>query len=358
MHEPTGCGHAAMHHGAVPTLLALGFSWRKRALLRQFLAPAAIRFVSRASQVPDGASVAVWASGPFGRLWDDAQHCRRFKRLFVEDGFLRSVGLGADWVRPLSWVVDRRAIYYDASAPSDLEHILEFDEFDAPTLQRASALRRQLVATGLTKYNVGTGTWRRDARVGAKQVVLVVGQVETDASLRLGAPGIASNLELLKAVRSANPDAWLLYKPHPDVLAGLRRQGVLEAQAGRYCDEVVTEVTMGALLGAVDTVHVMTSLAGFESLLRGTEVVCHGQPFYAGWGLTQDLLPLPRRTRRLDIDRLVAGALLRYPVYLSMATGLPCPAEQAVSELLAWRQGSAAGLPLWRRLLRPLLRHA
>lgn len=59
----------------------------------------------------------------------------------------------------------------------------------------------------------------------------------------------------------------------------------------------------------------MTSLTGFDALLRGKRVVVFGRPFYAGWGLTQDMLPIPRRQRQLYLDELVAGALLHYPLY-------------------------------------------
>ena len=43
---------------------------------------------------------------------------------------------------------------------------------------------------------------------------------------------------------------------------------------------------MDVLLGIVDEVHTLTSLTGFEALLRGIEVHAYGGPFYAGWGLT------------------------------------------------------------------------
>ena len=63
----------------------------------------------------------------------------------------------------------------------------------------------------------------------------------------------------------------------------------------------------------------------------------------------------PRRTRRLQLDELVAGALLRYPVYLSAATGQRCTAEQGLDELLQWRERQPAKDPWWRRWVRPLI---
>ena len=345
---------------ARPALIyAIGFSWRKRSLVRQFLSPSPIKFVRQPAQVPEGACAAVWASGPFGQQAQLHDLAGRFKWLFLEDGFLRSVGLGADLVRPLSWVIDSRGIYYDASRPSDLEHLLQTAAFDAPTLQRAASLRGQLVSSGLTKYNVGTAPWHRPIAAAGKKVVLVPGQVETDAAIRLGAAGVTTNLALLQAARKAEPDAWLIYKPHPDVVAGLRNAGAHENLAAQWCDEIVTGVPMGTLLESVEAVHVLTSLTGFEALLRGKEVVCHGVPFYAGWGLTQDMRPLLQRSRRsrlLSLDQLVAGVLLLYPTYVSRVSRRVCTAEQALAELLSWRASSGAALPFWRKMLRPLLK--
>lgn len=346
-------------NGALPTALyAAGFSLRKRPLVRQFLNCADIRFVRHINQIPVEATAVVWASGPFGVGWVPDTDAWPFKRIFLEDGFLRSVGLGADLIRPLSWVVDHQGIYYDASRPSDLENILQATVFSADTLQRASALQQQLVTTGLTKYNVGSQRWQRPAAAEGRALVLVTGQVETDAAIRLGAPGITTNLALLQAARAAHPSAWVIYKPHPDVVAGLRNSGAREGDAVQWCNQIVTDVSMGALLDVVDVVHVLSSLAGFEALLRGKKVVCHGLPFYAGWGLTHDVLSTPRRTRALTMDELVAGVLLQYPRYVSRITRTPCTAEQALSELIDWKAHVSDRIPLWRKMLRPFIRHA
>ncbi len=339
-------------------LYAAGFSLRKRPLVRQFLDRDDIRFVRDVRKIPAGATVAVWASGPLGVGWVPDASTPPFKRIFLEDGFLRSVGLGADLIRPLSWVVDHQGIYYDASRPSDLEHLLQTTAFKPDTLHRAAVMRQQLVTTGLTKYNVGAGRWQQPAAAEGRALVLVPGQVETDAAIKLGAPGISTNLALLQAARAAHPAAWVIYKPHPDVVAGLRNSGAQEADAAQWCNQVVTDVSMGALLDVVDVVHVLSSLAGFEALLRGKRVVCHGLPFYAGWGLTHDVLSTPRRTRALSMDELVAGVLLQYPRYVSRITCKPCSAEQALAELIDWKKRVSARTPLWRKILRPFIRHA
>ena len=106
----------------------------------------------------------------------------------------------------------------------------------------------------------------------------------------------------------------------------------------------------------VDELHTLTSLAGFEALLRGKTVVCYGQPFYSGWGLTSDMIPVARRTRQLTLNELVAGALMLYPTYISRTTGRFTTPERALDELLAWRQQQPGGVSLWTRLKRVVLR--
>ena len=65
----------------------------------------------------------------------------------------------------------------------------------------------------------------------------------------------------------------------------------------------------------------MTSTVGFEALIREKPVVTYGMPFYAAWGLTTDRLKCPRRLRKLTLEELVCGALMKYPRYLNPATG-------------------------------------
>ena len=123
--------------------------------------------------------------------------------LRIEDGFLRSVGLGVDLIRPLSWVIDRQGIHFDATRPSELETLLANTEFSAEQQRRAAALRARVVAGGLTKYNVGKDRWTRPR--GRAHVILVPGQVPTDAALSFSALQPTANLALLRAVRDANP---------------------------------------------------------------------------------------------------------------------------------------------------------
>lgn len=334
----------------------LGFSLRKRRYLRGFLPGRRLRAIRSISALRPGDTVAVWASHP---LRQAIEALPELKVLRVEDGFLRSVGLGAQLAKPLSWVVDPVGIYYDPAGPSGLEMLLQTSRLDPTQIARGRDLRERIVAARLSKYNVGSSSWPglSARRAPAQAVVLVVGQVERDASVRSGAAAISTNIGLLRAARRQHPDAWLVYKPHPDVIAGLRGAGENETAAGTVCDEIVTQAPIDKLLDMVDAVHVITSLTGFEALMRGKTVYCHGMPFYAGWGLTHDSVTTSRRSRRLTLDELCAAALIAYPSYVDRATGRPCSAEEAVESLVDWRQRDDGSLRWWHRLLKPVLRH-
>ncbi len=251
----------------------------------------------------------------------------------MEDGFLRSVGLGSDLVEPASLVVDRSGIYYDPSKPSELEDILQRTTFSAAELERAARLRAHIVETRISKYNVGGD--RAVAVPPGRRVILCPGQVEDDASIVLGCKDVRTNLGLLEAARNAVPDAFIIFKPHPDVLSGNRVGAVDPAAARALCDHIEEEATLAACLDVADEVHTMTSLVGFEGLIRGKRVVVHGQPFYGGWGLTVDHNPLARRTKRLTLDALCAGTLLRYPRYLNRSTSRFTTPEVVIEQLRA-----------------------
>lgn len=267
--------------------------------------------------------------------------------LFLEDGFLRSVGLGAAFRPGGSFVLDQRAAYYDAAQASDLEALLNHAPLSLDLLARAAELRHTIITQGFTKYNLAGAPPALRAKPG-QQRILVPGQVENDASIRRGTAGIRRNRDLLMAVRQAAPDAFIIYKPHPDVAAGFRPGHVPAAALARLSDQVITAGSMHALLGMVDQVHCLTSLTGFEALLRGLPVTVWGSPFYAGWGLTADRgppFPPERRLRQLSIDGLVAACLILYPRCLDPVTQLPCPPEVLLERL--------AQPELW-----PLGRHA
>ena len=244
----------------------------------------------------------------------------------IEDGLLRSRGLGAALTPPLSLVRDDLGIYYDPTQPSRLEHLVARPLPPGGT-ERAARLIAGLRAQGLTKYNLAGAR----ATLPQGHRILVPGQVEDDASIRLGAADICTNTALLSKVRAENPDAIILYKPHPDVEAGLRPGASADMSAA---DMVLPQADTAWLLTQVQEVWTITSTLGFEALLRAVPVTCLGAPFYAGWGLTRDLGQVPdRRRARPNLEILAHAVLIDYPRYLDPVTRLPCSPELALERL-------------------------
>ncbi len=331
--------------------VALGMKPWKRKPLTEFFGP--MQFAKSREAVPQGSDELVWASSPLRAE-------SRPQSFNLEDGFLRSKGLGADLIAPLSLVRDQTGIYYDATGPSDLESLIAAS-VDLPdhARQRTEALRRTIIRKGLSKYNLDRDMPKIEA--GGREIILVPGQVADDASIRFGTTEVTDNAALLSRVRADFPDAYLIYKPHPDVEAGLR-DGKIDASEA---DQIAQDADPIALIAEVSRVATMTSLLGFEALLRDTPVRCYGQPFYAGWGLTDDRVAMPkRRTARPDLTALLYASLIAYPRYFDPITKTACPPEivldrlasgdmpkpGALNRLTAKLQGIFAGYAhLWRR---------
>jgi capsular polysaccharide export protein len=313
-----------MHRRHGGRIICIGFRHWKAAHLKPLLScyDGSVRFVRnsrRAAQldIAHGDSLAFWGRQPPVGLAELAA-ARGARLVRLEDGFVRSVGLGSDMIPPQSLVLDETGLYFDPTGPSDLENLLNQRVWSVGELQRAESVREFIVAHGITKYNLEPRA-AVDWQPRGRKVILVPGQVEDDASIRFGCTDVRTNLGLLQAARQAHPGAYIVYKPHPDVACGNRRGTVRFDEARRYADHVEIRCSVISCIEACDVVHTMTSLTGFDALLRHKQVVTYGQPFYAGWGLTTDRAKggaaFGRRHRRLSLAELIAGALLEYPIY-------------------------------------------
>jgi len=298
----------------------VGITRWKRGYIRQFLRSpdGSVTFKSK-SLVSYKSDKQVNTTWSFRRLnSEDSSGITPKPVVRIEDGFLRSTGLGSDLIPPGSLVIDHTGLYFDPSSASDLETLLNTKDLTPVEIRRAQKIRQRVLSAGLSKYNVGEKS-QKFANTAVTKSVLVVGQVEDDASIQRGCDQIASNAALLQAVREAEPEAYIVYKPHPDVMAGNRKGSVAEPLI--WADEVNTTSSITAGLAWCDELHTMTSLAGFEALMRNKRVVTYGMPFYGGWGLTVDRGVCQRRTRNRTLDELVFMTLIEYPRYLDLESG-------------------------------------
>ncbi|ENN5833724.1 capsular polysaccharide biosynthesis protein [Campylobacter lari] len=317
------------------TLYFLGFTLWKRWFMKPFFKAKNNKIIFlnsldelyKANLNPED-KIFIW-----GKKYDKALLAKDFSNeiFLVEDGFLRSVFLGSDLTRPFSLIVDSKGLYVDPGKPSDLEDILQNNIFDESLKQRAKKLIAIITQNKFSKYN-GLKHEKLNFNTN-KKVILIPAQVEDDASMILGGAGF-DTLKLLQSVRKANENAFIVFKPHPDVLSGNRKGLKDKSIILKYCDEIIENVSIDSAINACDEVHTITSTSGFDALLRGKKVVVYGKPFYAGWGLTSDLHEIPRRTRMLSLEELVAGVLILYPRYIHPKSKNLCEVELALDIML------------------------
>ncbi len=334
----------ARHHwrNQTPTVAVGMRNWKRPQMARFLGRPRFENAPAKAAQLAakNNGRVVVWASQNSYELQTACAN-QGVPLWQMEDGFLRSRGLGAALTPAESVVVDDLGIYYNPLTPSRLECLIEASvALPQSALKRANGLADMATKAQLSKYNLAMPAPKLTVPAG-KKVILVPGQVEDDASIRFGAGEVCTNQALLEATRKTNPEAFIIYKPHPDVEADLRVGAVADTATADF----IAENT--AILPLIDLAHeiwTMTSLTGFEALLRGKSVTCLGMPFYAGWGLTQDLgPPCPRRTAKPSLAALIHATLIDYPLCLDPKTGHPCSPE-----LLVARLANGEGKRRWR----------
>ncbi len=259
----------------------------------------------------------------------------------VEDGFIRSVGLGGDLFRPMSLLFDKKGIHYDYANPSDLEDLLQNRVVNEQELKRSKELIRELKINEISKYNL---IYKKNLfcknKIYNKKIILVLGQVETDNSIIYGVPKNKikpTNFSLVCKVKEDYPNHYIIYKPHPDLEEGLRSKGLEENNIKLVADSIANNTAINDLFKIADMVAVFTSLGGFEALIREIPVTCYGLPFYSGWGLTDDKFIddsiRKRRRRKLSLVELVFIAIVEYPYYFSFKFNCQTEIENIIEEM-------------------------
>ena len=263
---------------------------------------------------------------------------------FVEDAFVRGFGLGVNRTRPMSLAFDTHGMHFDRMVVSDLDRILNQEgAFDPKVLEGATRVMER-TRQGMTKY-MGTGQPKDLAKHLAldpqRRTILVLGQVEDDLSIAYGMDGFMNGNELVMHVALNNPDAQILYRPHPESIQVAKKHYSNPKDVAHIAHVVGPEWSLHDTFAAADEAHAITSLAGLEAAVCGLEVHTYGVPFYAGWGFTTDhgFHTVPgKRARTRTLEEVVAAAYLIYPRYYHPSTSKAISPHEAF-HLISCMQG-------------------
>jgi len=199
---------------------------------------------------------------------------------FLEDGFIRSGPNDKPGAPPLSIVMDSQAPYFDTTRPNDLTDLITNFDFTQENYDEALAqeMLDYYVSHRVSKYNhqpyvdvvpiYGEKTKKR---------ILVLGQVPHDDSLKYGGGDGITLLDVVNQAIEENPHAQIIVKPHPMTLDD---PSTVSALNELDCLILTQSIHLVDALETVDHVYTITSLGGFEALLRGKKVTVLGRPFY------------------------------------------------------------------------------
>jgi capsule polysaccharide export protein KpsC/LpsZ len=332
-----------------PVAFMLGFSKWKHQHMQDYLSEYSCVFIEDKEKVEHIISQAEGYQDKVFFVWGykDRKKVKQYAEMKsipyyrVEDGFIRSIQLGAEKSVPLSICIDSKVLYYDATQPSDLEDLLNTYDFksDSELMERATKCISLLKDLNISKYN-NVNQKNIEAIYGekTKKRILVVGQVEDDQSIKRGCAKTLTNNDLVWIAKTENPDAEIIYKPHPDVLFGKRAMQSNPNDVKEIAKVITEPLSLTDAFETIDHVYTITSLSGFEALLRGIPVTTIGAPFYSGWGLTDDRQEVTRRKRKLTVEEIFAAAYILYPRYMNPFTKEKIQIEDAI-DLLTFLRG-------------------
>ena len=321
--------------------------WQLRDAIREITGFEPVRWLPP-FQRPDFGCVVGWGLKPTSTRARELAIKSDASYIALEDGFIRSIHPGAEQP-PLSLVIDRLGVHYDATSPSELERLITRSayNFDETRLERAELGLSRMRNHAVSKFN--HAPWLSEAEMGLDPNrrtgrVLVIDQTAGDSSISYGLASATSFSDMLNAARSENPGAEIIVKLHPEVVSG-RKQGHLADVIDDADTRVMrSNVNPWALIEAVDKVYVVTSQVGLEAVLAEREVVCFGAPFYAGWGLTDDRVAIERRTATPTREQLFAAIYFDYSRYVSPKTCQEIDFERALDWIIDERYaGTSSG---------------
>ena len=261
------------------------------------------------------------------------------KYLLLEDGFIRSVGLGVEGYPAFSIVEDEKGMHYDAKKETTIENILNNYDFenDKKLLSLANDAIELIKKYKISKYNLSEMKLPKNVKRKGKKV-LIIAQTAGDDSLRYGRAYEFKPRDIILNALEENPGAKIYVKIHPDVLTGKRKSSIDIELAKKYCMIITENTNPIMLLEEFDKVYTQTSQMGFEAAFLGKEVITFGMPFYAGWGITKDKLTEKRRKRKLTPLKIFAAAYILYSKYYNPYEKRECDIIETIETIYKKRK--------------------
>jgi capsular polysaccharide export protein len=319
----------------------------KRPLLKKYFKKDIIKYISLAEELRTSNKVRmngllikrtvflVWGmKEPYDLVPFAKQHDIPIWR--IEDGFVRSIGLGSEKQPPYSLCIDKSGIYFNSKVPSDLESLIlnHASTVSKKNIIEADVLINKIKEFRISKYNDLKVSNYKLTSYGDRKKILVIGQVEDDQSIIFGTKTPLTNLDILKVAVKENPECDIYFKSHPDYTKS-KRNNISDSTDFDEIYLIPDSVPLNSLFEQVDHVYTISSLGGFEALLYEKKVTVLGCPFYSGWGLTDDRYSLERRNVEVSLQVLFAAAYMIYPKYLNPNTGKRMQLDEVIHEFQA-----------------------
>ncbi|TGN52618.1 hypothetical protein E4L95_16210 [Paracoccus liaowanqingii] len=240
--------------------------------------------------------------------------------------------------RAFGFIIDDMGYYFDSRQPSRVEKTLNDGNFNLSEIEmkRAKSLISKICAESITKYNKYVSECGYKLEDGA---ILVIDQKKGDASIEFAGAHDNTFLEMMDKAVAENPDKPIYFKRHPDSIH--RNMNSYRDRRRQAIIILPDEVSIGAVINQCDTIYTVSSQVGFEGLLRGKKVVTFGAPFYSGWGLTDDRMPITRRSTKRNIEELFHVSCIKNSIYFDSDTGKIIEMEEAIDMALQMRIDSA-----------------
>lgn len=265
------------------------------------------------------------------------------KPFIIEDGFIRSVGIGLSKEPALSITLCGDTAYYDSYNVSSFEKVLNSDRvFTDEELTKAKNAIRLITENHISKYNDSPHLPVSIGRNSSRKV-LVVDQRYGDQSVFCAKANEKDFQRMLIDAIQDNPDADILIKRHPDAVKGEKGSYFSDknVEFTRDIDNVYLidyDIHPHQLLEIADKVYVCSSGLGFEALLYSKEVICYGVPFYSNWGVTTDKINEDRRVKNRSIEEIFYVSYIECSRYYSPDLERVCDIDDCIDYIIKHRE--------------------